>query len=119
MCWRCDSYDYDSFDCGNSECINCYPDSAQPEKENDTVTGPFDGMQYRTLTLGYWQDVKPGQTEFETYKGKIEFRKKPSLVATIYYDSNSAIFYSEEFLLNAIKINVQNGTEFTLEVEYK
>jgi len=104
MCWQCESPYLD--------------DDYEYEAEEETVSGPFDGMQYRTDPVSDWEDVKPGQTEFSVY-GKIEFRKKPEVIATFRYDSNSAVFYTVEGIKKAVERNIQNGHKFTLEVTYK
>ncbi|QIN94204.1 hypothetical protein PP459_gp029 [Streptomyces phage Wakanda] len=104
MCWQCDE---DRF-------------RSEPVKKSVKVTLPdAEGMQYRTSVLGYWQDVNKGQTSFEVSTGRLEFRKKPKMVATITYPTNTAVFYDEESLKRAVEINLQNGSEFELKVEFK
>lgn len=105
MCYKCDADDMRR---------------SNREAEKVVASSPLEGMQYRTSPLGYWKNVEPGQKTFSVYSvNTIEFRNKPKMVATVTYDTNTAIFYSEEDLKRAIAINIQNGTKFDLKVEYK
>lgn len=86
----------------------------------DVILPDADGMQYRTGgIIGYWKDVEKGQTSFEVPYSRIEFRKKPKMVATVTYPTNTAVFYDEESLKRAIEINLRNGAKFDLKVEWK
>jgi hypothetical protein len=87
---------------------NAKPESIFPE-----------GMQYRLSAFGRWQDVKD-QTAFNVYSAStIQFRKKPKMVATVTYSTNTAEFYSEESLKEAIELNLQDGVEFSVKIEFK
>lgn len=103
-------------------CESCWSqeDDYQEEKKKIKVILPdTKGMQYRSHgNLGYWNDVEEGQTSFEVGYGTLEFRKKPKIVATITYSTNTADFYDHKSLLRAIEINVQNGHEFKLDVKF-
>ena len=108
MCYKCDE-DYARIEA-----------KKQAAKSVSVVLPDAEGMQYRTGgVLGYWKNVEKGQTSFDVPSSRIEFRKKPKMVATITYPTNTAVFYNEEDLKRAIEINLQNGSQFELKVEFK
>jgi hypothetical protein len=97
-------------------CRKC--DEAYESKKTQPVFG--EGMQYRLSAFGRWQDVEKDQTSFNVYSvSTIQFRKKPKMVATVTYSTNTAEFYSEESLKKAIELNLQDGVEFSVKIEFK